>query len=99
MRTVFSVLLTLTLVAGFALPRVHALPDAPSPAVPEAVLAGADVEGRGIFSVIGCVGCVGGGLVIMSGGLAMTLAAMAVEGSALAAVTCFAVCKDAIESA
>lgn len=99
MRRVLSVLLTLSLVAGFAIPRVQALPDSSSPAPTELSARDSDPEGRGFFSVIGCVGCVGGGMLILSNGLTATLAALSAKGSAIAAVTCVAICSDAIESA
>lgn len=71
MRRVVSFLLTLSLVATFVTPRLHPSPagalDAES--VAEAPL---DAEGRGFLSVIGCVGCLGGGLVILSNGLTAT---------------------------
>lgn len=99
MRRVLSILLTLSLVAGFTMPRLPAATVASSADLPGSVSATSDVEGRGIFSVIGCVGCLGGGFLILSNGLTTTLAAAAAEGSALAAVTCVAICKDAIGSA
>jgi hypothetical protein len=96
MRRVLSVLLTLTLVAGFVTPRLQTLPDGPSEVPTTEVLAPADVEGRGILGFIGCVGCVGGGLLIVSNGLTTTLAAMAMEGSALALASCVALCYETI---
>lgn len=99
MRRVFTVLLTLSLVAGFATPRFQAAPDFTTEAPSAALDSATDVEGRGLFSAIGCVGCIGGGALIMAGGISAALTAAAVKGSALAAVTCFAFCKDAIDSA
>ncbi len=54
------------------------------------------VEGRGLLSIIGCVGCVAGGLAIAMNGAAALLAAAFSEGSALAVAGCIAICADAI---
>ena len=89
----------MSLVASFVTPRLEAAPDLSSEA-PSAVLdAAVDVEGRGLFSAIGCMGCIGGGVILMSGGSTLVLAAVAAEGSAIAAATCLALCREAIASA
>lgn len=84
------------MVAGFVTPRLQTFPDGPSGVPVTEVPVSSDVEGRGILGLIGCVGCVGGGLAIMSSGVATVVAAMAMEGSALALASCVAVCYDSI---
>jgi hypothetical protein len=96
MRRVLSVLLTLSLVAGFVTPRLQALPDGPSGAPTTEVLAPSDVEGRGVLGFIGCVGCAAAGLVIATNGVTTAIAAMAMEGSALALASCVALCYESI---
>lgn len=99
MRRVFTALLTLTLVAGFVTPRLHGSTEVAPPDSPITYDVSSDVEGRGFMSAIGCVGCIGGGAFIMSNGISAVLTAAAVKGSAIAAATCVALCKDAIDSA
>jgi len=99
MRRVFTVLLALSLIAGFTTPRLQAASERGSEASPAEFDPAADVEGRGIISAVGCAGCLGGGVLIISSGAGSLLSAAGARGSALAAVTCIAICKDAIASA
>ncbi|MEJ2539164.1 MAG: hypothetical protein P8188_04230 [Gemmatimonadota bacterium] len=92
MRRVFSVLLTLSLVAGLVTPRVQAV----SGTTPSEVVATVDVEGRGLITFLGCVGCLGGGAAIVMSGSTVLLSALAMEGSAIAAATCAAMCLEVI---
>lgn len=96
MRRVLSVLLTLTMVVGFVTPRIQALPDIPSPAPSAEIVSASDVEGRGWATILGCIGCLGAGMYILSSGATAILTAASAQGSALAVGTCAGLCRDAI---
>lgn len=96
MRRVLSLVLTLTLAAGFVTPRLQPVPATQAESPSERIAAASDVEGRGWASLLGCVGCVGAGMYILTSGATAVLAAASSRGSAFAVATCAGMCRDAI---
>lgn len=96
MRRVLSLVLTLTMAAGFVTPRLQPVPAAPASPASEQIPVASDVEGRGWATLLGCVGCVGAGMYILTSGATAVLAAAATRGSAFAVATCAGMCRDAI---
>ncbi|MDT8340314.1 MAG: hypothetical protein RQ751_02275 [Longimicrobiales bacterium] len=69
---------------------------APAPVSPGAQVG--DVEGQGWAAILSCVGCLVGAGIVLSNGITAVIAAIAAEGSALAAAGCILVCSNALAS-
>lgn len=97
-----TIILAISLALGLGFPAQSATPPTPAPfadpasatTVPAAI---AEVEGNGLWSFLGCVGCVvSGAAIAATGGVGGLLIAASYPGSALAVASCIGTCAETI---
>ena len=96
MKKTRTIILSISLALAVGLPAQSVTPPIPSLGDDRAVAVIADVEGGGLWTFLGCVGCVVAGAGIAVGGPGAILAAASTPGSAIALTTCVGMCVETI---